>query len=1243
MLVLPAAAAWGQEWAGIGTVSTTMGAKAGRLCVGEGDATDSGLGCPTYAPSLTTTGDVSVTGSLSAQQFIGDGSMLTGLAGGDRISSGTLAAIVNSATSVISLSTAGTTWGYFSSLMSYLPRISAERVSSSFISGTYIHLSSSTTPLACDGGLAGAMRYSSGTVQVCDGLDWSNVGIGIPTGSIVAFAASSCPAGWAEYTPARGRFLRGIDNGAGNDPAGTRAPGNVQADMVGPHNHQLAVSMGTSGGYGIRDAGDATSTGAPWTHNNSGTETRPKNVAVTYCQYTGVGGGGGGGSGVMLLASLTDVSTAGAAPGNVLAYDGSMWVVSSVTAGSSAEGDRITSGTLAMVANSTTSVVSLSTAGTTWGYLSSLMSYLPRINAERVSSSFISGTYIHLSSSTTPMACDGGLAGTMRYSSGTVQVCDGLDWSNVGIGIPTGSIVAFATSSCPAGWVEYTPARGRFLRGIDNGAGNDPSGTRTPGGTQVDTLQNITGSFKAAGGTGGIDSAAGAFYIGNSPATYTAPDQSANAAVGFGVFDASRVVRTSAETRPKNVAVTYCQYTGVGGGGGGGNGVMLLASLTDVSTAGAAPGNVLAYDGSMWVVSSVTAGSSAEGDRITSGTLAMVANGNTSSVSLSMAGTTWGYFSSLMSYLPQVTAGQVSATNISGSLIQVGSGNGAACDAARRGALRYSTTSSTVQYCNSTAWVSMGPSSTQPVAFFAHKGGTNQTVPTGVATKLTWSSERFDTNNNFASDRFTVTVPGKYMLSLNIFCTDSTSLCAGYLMKNGSSLAQSYMRTTGDAIPTVTAIIDAVPGDYFEAFGTNGGGTVIGGNAVHTNFSGALLAPQGGGGGGATDIDELNDVNTAGATTGSILAYNGSAWVVSTTGGSAALGDRITSGTLAMITNSATSVVSLSTAGTTWGYFGSLNSYLPQLMSGRVSATNISASVVNLGSANIGVLGGAGGNFVASGTTSVSTSMNSSITFTTAGVSRMVLTPGGRLGIGTPLPSQALHVQGGGVVISRNTFAANTEYLSLHPTDYAVNKPQFFIKTEGTSWGMGLWDGASSAGTINYYAGSHKFHSLTGFASMTPSYAVDLPNSADVWGRGRANQWTTYSDGRFKTDRKPIQSALQKVLALNGITYRSTLNDNAPLELGYIAQDVEKILPEVVSIASTTLTLADGGSRTVHDYRSLDYARLVPVLSEAIKELKADNDNLRSELNVERARGAELSSAVDVMRQEVRQLKNSIR
>lgn len=142
----------------------------------------------------------------------------------------------------------------------------------------------------------GLMIFNStnGQIELYTGSAWTGLG-GLTTGAIAAFASATCPTGWSEYTPARGRFLRGIDNGAGNDPSGTRTPGNIQTDMVGPHTHQAGRNFHFNDTTGSSEPqlADGTrfahSSGDFSTLANSGVETRPKNVAVIFCQYNGVG------------------------------------------------------------------------------------------------------------------------------------------------------------------------------------------------------------------------------------------------------------------------------------------------------------------------------------------------------------------------------------------------------------------------------------------------------------------------------------------------------------------------------------------------------------------------------------------------------------------------------------------------------------------------------------------------------------------------------------------------------------------------------------------------------------------------------------------------------------------------------------------------------------------------------------------------------------------------------------------
>lgn len=91
------------------------------------------------------------------------------------------------------------------------------------------------------------------------------------------------------------------------------------------------------------------------------------------------------------------------------------------------------------------------------------------------------------------------------------------------------------------------------------------------------------------------------------------------------------------------------------------------------------------------------------------------------------------------------------------------------------------------------------------------------------------------------------------------------------------------------------------------------------------------------------------------------------------------------------------------------------------------------------------------------------------------------------------------------------------------------------------------------------------------------------------------------SDARFKENIHPINNSLAKVLNLKGVSYQwnrenwKTRNFPPGRQIGLLAQDVEKVLPEVVGTDE-------------HGYKSVAYQNIIPVLVEAVKALKADND-----------------------------------
>jgi hypothetical protein len=97
-----------------------------------------------------------------------------------------------------------------------------------------------------------------------------------------------------------------------------------------------------------------------------------------------------------------------------------------------------------------------------------------------------------------------------------------------------------------------------------------------------------------------------------------------------------------------------------------------------------------------------------------------------------------------------------------------------------------------------------------------------------------------------------------------------------------------------------------------------------------------------------------------------------------------------------------------------------------------------------------------------------------------------------------------------------------------------------------------------------------------------------------------------YSDDRLKTKLGNIENALDKVSKLNGFYYEANETAQAlgykPVrEVGLSAQQVEAVLPEVVAPAPID----------PNEYKTLHYERVIPLLVEAIKELKAEIELLK--------------------------------
>lgn len=115
---------------------------------------------------------------------------------------------------------------------------------------------------------------------------------------------------------------------------------------------------------------------------------------------------------------------------------------------------------------------------------------------------------------------------------------------------------------------------------------------------------------------------------------------------------------------------------------------------------------------------------------------------------------------------------------------------------------------------------------------------------------------------------------------------------------------------------------------------------------------------------------------------------------------------------------------------------------------------------------------------------------------------------------------------------------------------------------------------------------------------MSVTMSVGAPRNFIWYSNGdfqAAGNITAYSDIRLKTDITKITDALSKVSRLNGYTY--TRKDTDARQTGVVAQEVLKVLPEAV---------IDNG-----EYLAVAYGNMVGLLIEAIKELKAEVDQLK--------------------------------
>jgi len=249
-------------------------------------------------------------------------------------------------------------------------------------------------------------------------------------------------------------------------------------------------------------------------------------------------------------------------------------------------------------------------------------------------------------------------------------------------------------------------------------------------------------------------------------------------------------------------------------------------------------------------------------------------------------------------------------------------------------------------------------------------------------------------------------------------------------------------------------------------------------------------------------------------------------------------------------------------------------------------------------------------------------------------VSLMVLTNSNATGFHNNSYGWQLEWTGGGLYIGRNTYGGNSTRALQENTwigskyfgsdgavygtiFYDANDSFYVVDPTGTTrlwyteirsllstFGIGgRIDIAPNQGSFGGYIRSDRHLVIETVVPGHHTYVLDVGTGVGVV-RLYGNQfWQAHSDRTLKTVHSNITNVLEKLETITPVYYSFNNVENDKNRIGLIAQEVQIHYPELVDI------------EPMHDKLVLDYTGMIPVLLAAIKELKAELDIVKEELN----------------------------
>jgi hypothetical protein len=178
---------------------------------------------------------------------------------------------------------------------------------------------------------------------------------------------------------------------------------------------------------------------------------------------------------------------------------------------------------------------------------------------------------------------------------------------------------------------------------------------------------------------------------------------------------------------------------------------------------------------------------------------------------------------------------------------------------------------------------------------------------------------------------------------------------------------------------------------------------------------------------------------------------------------------------------------------------------------------------------------------------------------------------------------------------------AGAAVVVINRADGGASSTLFFGSSGTEEWRVEIPVGDTEQLNISNASGSPFVTFLPtgqlGIGTQTPANTLEVV----AGGTTLADAWTTRSSRQFKTNIQPLEDALQKVEQLQGVSYdRKT---DGKHEIGVVAEDVDQVVPEVVSHDPKT-----------HEAQGVDYSRLAALLIEAVKSQQAEIQQLKAQI-----------------------------